>query len=182
MTYQTLTKITLILLFVSTISQILTTIMAFVPPIDFIILIYFEILIIFLANISILYWMYFSVQNAHKFSRKEIQYTPGSAVYFWFIPIMNLYKPLAVISETWNASSTNTLSKTRLDNWWSLWIMSALFTVFAVIISRYASLTPLEIMFLRVYIPEFLSIVFFICSYLFVIELSNRQIDKWELS
>lgn len=70
-------------------------------------------------------WVYHSNKNLRALSGESLEYTPGWAVGWFFIPIANLFKPYRVMKEIWDVSHKNEASDhTRLKQWWAFWILS----------------------------------------------------------
>jgi hypothetical protein len=85
--------------------------------------------------VALLVWIYRAYANLPALQSNEIQFTPGWAVGWFFVPIMNLFRPYQVVRELWNGSDPNrfTLSGQVLDEpassaivgwWWGLRIAS----------------------------------------------------------
>lgn len=49
-------------------------------------------------------WTYWAYRNLRAIGAKRVEYSPGWAVGSWFVPFLNLYRPLEVISELWRGS------------------------------------------------------------------------------
>ena len=66
------------------------------------------------------------------------RYTPGWAVGSWFVPIMNLFRPVQMMGDVFSISDTNPAAKqpytmSRLVMmWWAAWIFSAVLANVAV--------------------------------------------------
>jgi hypothetical protein len=78
-------------------------------------------------------WTYLAYKNLVAFGTRGLSYTPGFAVGYFFIPILNIYKPIQVFSEIWKASdpayvdNSSEWRKTRIAAmipcWWLTWIV-----------------------------------------------------------
>jgi hypothetical protein len=86
-----------------------------------------------------LYWFYRATKNAHQFGAKEIT-SPVMAVIWWFIPILEIWKPYQVAQQIWRASNPqiifsngtewkNLPSSKNIKLWWFLGLLS-IFVVF----------------------------------------------------
>jgi hypothetical protein len=70
-------------------------------------------------------------RNARSFGVKGMEFTPGWCMGWYFVPIMNLFKPYQAVQEIWRAStSTNGRWQDNpvppiLGIWWTMWIISA---------------------------------------------------------
>ena len=73
-------------------------------------------------------WIYRANSNARALGAKEMAFTPGGAVGWYFVPIANLWKPYQAMREIWKAS-TGPLGWQRrpvsalLPCWWLLAIV-----------------------------------------------------------
>lgn len=89
-------------------------------------------LIVFVVTgFPFLRWTYFSNQNAQFLTSDDLEFTPGWAVGWYFIPIMNLWKPYQALKETFKASNPDSAEDWRyaahpeiMPLWWTLWILS----------------------------------------------------------
>ncbi len=87
-------------------------------------------LIVYLvAGTSFLIWTYRIVRNAHTLTYRPLQYSPGWAVGYYFVPILNLFRPFQALSEAhrvsknpgdWAAAPGSHL----LGWWWAMYIIS----------------------------------------------------------
>lgn len=73
--------------------------------------------------VTFLIWVYATHANLHSLGCRDIEFTPGWAVGWFFVPLMNLFKPYQVISEIWRGSDPAALLKafpsgTSLIGWW----------------------------------------------------------------
>lgn len=82
-----------------------------------------------LSAILICRWIFLANRNLRTFSTKKIEFTPGWAVGWYFIPIAHLWKPYEVMKEIWNFSINHTEAERAHNSplilkwWWFLWIM-----------------------------------------------------------
>ena len=78
-------------------------------------------------------WVHRTYRNLPALGAARLRWTPGWAVGFWFIPVVNLFRPYQVMSETWRASDPpygaptdwQALSAPALLAWW--WAMHLLY-------------------------------------------------------
>ncbi|MAT38104.1 MAG: hypothetical protein CL946_00720 [Ectothiorhodospiraceae bacterium] len=75
-------------------------------------------------------WMYRACANAHALRSDRLRFTPGWTVAYWFIPILNLFRPYQVMCEIYRASkpgSSETWNSSKLPGymiaWWMCWIV-----------------------------------------------------------
>ena len=107
--------------------------------------------------IIVLVWFYRATKNIYSFGAKYVN-SPGMAVVWWFIPIMNLWKPHEVAQQIWRASNPEIKltegtewrkvpSSTIIKIWWVLGLVS-IFGVIVVdhvasdLISQYNTIDP----------------------------------------
>jgi len=87
-------------------------------------------LVVFIVTaIVFLKWIYRANLNARQFTSKEMDFTPGWSIGYYFIPVMNLYKPYQAMREIWQVSEAsedwqNVKVSPILAWWWGLWIIS----------------------------------------------------------
>lgn len=93
-----------------------------------------EIPILFLFLLTILVfgiWIVRANKNVRALGARELSTTPGWALGYFFIPILNLWKPKTAMNQLWfasqNPSTWNGKPKEKtqvVDKWWGLWIAS----------------------------------------------------------
>lgn len=82
-----------------------------------------------LGGIVNLIWIYRAHQNVRALGAKHIQFSPGWAVGWFFVPILNLWKPFQAMKQLWYASVNPAGwiggdAPTLLVLWWTLWILA----------------------------------------------------------
>ncbi|MYQ42662.1 protein of unknown function (DUF4328) [Streptomyces sp. LamerLS-316] len=87
--------------------------------------------------------------NAEVFDAALQPMRPGWAIGAWFVPVANLWLPRRIAAGIWTASaqthpdgSRRTVSNAPLNLWWTLWIVSTLFTWVASKNYEQAELSP----------------------------------------
>lgn len=88
-----------------------------------------QVLLFIIQGIVILMWIYRVNKNLHAFGVKEMNYTPGWAVGWYFIPLLSLWKPYQAMKEIFIKSEglTDHPKKNQrylLPTWWALWIIT----------------------------------------------------------
>ena len=78
-----------------------------------------------------LMWLYRVYKNLEVLKVQNLDASAGWAVGYWFIPILNLFKPLKVVSEVYNGSNaetakngygfSDTTTPAMLGFWWACW-------------------------------------------------------------
>jgi hypothetical protein len=89
-------------------------------------------LVFLITGIMFLRWTYLSNRNARALGASGMQFTPGWAVGWYFIPVAHLWKPYQAFKETFKASHPDFVEDWReaphptiLPLWWTLWIMAS---------------------------------------------------------
>jgi hypothetical protein len=88
----------------------------------------------FIGVIGFLLWLHRTVANAEALGRGVRNVSPGAAVLYWFIPILNLFRPYHVVTALYRRSDPDTTLSTdwvaRRDwipsVWWGTWVFSTL--------------------------------------------------------
>ncbi len=86
------------------------------------------------ALIVTLYWFYRANKNIHAFGAKEVS-SPIMAVVWWFIPILDLWKPHSIAQQIWKASNPQIILSNGIEwknsprsniiiLWWVLFLLS----------------------------------------------------------
>jgi hypothetical protein len=78
-----------------------------------------------------LMWFHRAYGNLRLMGTKEADHSPGWAVGYWFVPVMNLFRPHQLTKELWLRSKTlNTLESLPpvpiITLWWYLYVLSGL--------------------------------------------------------
>ncbi len=79
-------------------------------------------------------WLYRMDKNLRAFGAEELQFRPGWVVGYFFVPIMNLYRPYQALSEIWQASDPDPAAHTKAERrpihppsllgvWWGCWLL-----------------------------------------------------------
>jgi hypothetical protein len=87
-----------------------------------------------LTIIFFLIWEHRAYSNLSPLKARNLEYSPGWAVGWWFIPFANLVKPFQVMKEIWMESdpdysedlgflSPNASAPAIFGFWWGLWIV-----------------------------------------------------------
>ncbi|MEX2286862.1 MAG: DUF4328 domain-containing protein [Planctomycetaceae bacterium] len=95
---------------------------------EFVIAITFMGVFIALA-ICFLRWVYRANRNAQALVRSPLTISPGWSVGWYFVPIMNLFKPYQAVKEIWQASTPAVADWRKapvspiVGFWWTFWIL-----------------------------------------------------------
>lgn len=101
----------------------------------------FQILLILLIAIFFLRWFGKAYENVKAFGGPDLSYSVGSAIWSWFVPFLNLFRPYQIAKEIWERSYTalhgpvasrpadaSDDDKTPVTIWWSLLVASGVFS------------------------------------------------------
>ena len=80
-------------------------------------------------------WTFRALKNLHVIKSPEATMSPGWAVAWYFVPIMNLWKPFQGMEQIWRGSRKSAGLATRplsfsLPIWWATWIAINVMTLF----------------------------------------------------
>lgn len=88
------------------------------------------LLVFVITGIMYLRWIYLSNRNARSLGAAGMQFSPGWAVGWYFVPFAMLWKPYQALKETFKASHPDFTQDwqhapypTILPLWWTLWII-----------------------------------------------------------
>lgn len=84
-----------------------------------------------LSVVFVAMWIHRAHANLRAANLDGLEFTPGWAVGWYFIPIANLFKPFQAMRELWNASTgaeyrLEGVAPTEVKLWWACWIISNL--------------------------------------------------------
>lgn len=79
-------------------------------------------------------WFYRVHANLQPLGASGLQYTPGWAAGSWFVPILNLFRPVQIAQEIWRNSDPDAIdsgrvrlepspSSTLIGFWWAAWLV-----------------------------------------------------------
>jgi hypothetical protein len=77
------------------------------------------------SGILFLVWTYRANRNAHCLSGTQMQFSPGWAVGWYFIPVLNVWKPYQALREIWQVSEGAAASSHESKSWFVLvyWVL-----------------------------------------------------------
>ncbi|MDB4780351.1 DUF4328 domain-containing protein [bacterium] len=75
-------------------------------------------------------WIVRANKNARALGADDLRITPGWAVGYFFVPILNLWRPYQAMKGLWQASHspsswTSLTASPILPAWWTLWLVSS---------------------------------------------------------
>lgn len=91
-----------------------------------------QLALILVTVVAWLVWQYRAYANLRLVGSRETEYTPGWSVGYWFIPILNLFRPYQITAELWRRSE---LSNARdplgglsgpalIGAWWIVYLVT----------------------------------------------------------
>lgn len=85
--------------------------------------------IFLVTGITFLKWIYRANLNCRGFGARDMQFTPGGSVGWYFIPFLNLVRPYQAMKEIWKVSTDPARWQVQegsgiLRLWWTFWILS----------------------------------------------------------
>jgi hypothetical protein len=72
-------------------------------------------------------WIYQAGSNIAEAGFNDLDFTPGARIWWYAIPIANLFKPFQGMRELWNASHGSHHyddNNSLVSAWWALWLVS----------------------------------------------------------
>lgn len=140
------------------------------------------------SGVLILRWIYQANQNARQFGAKDMAFSPGWSIGFYFIPIVSLWKPYQAMKEIWQASQNPAnwpVEKVSsiLGIWWFFWIANSIVGQAVFRLSRRAEEIS-EIMNVNLVsqTSEVISIPLALVTWLMIKNVSNAQLAMQERS
>jgi hypothetical protein len=84
-----------------------------------------------LAGLLIIFWILRVSRNAHVLKGRALQNSPiFSALWWWIIPFMSVFKPVSAIDEIWEVSAASPERRRQgrwvLGVWWASWIANGI--------------------------------------------------------
>lgn len=74
--------------------------------------------------VAFLMWKFRANHNAAAIAGRPLEISPGWSVGWYFVPIMNLFRPFQAMKEIYQASAPRHASTALVTAWWTLWIIS----------------------------------------------------------
>jgi hypothetical protein len=91
-------------------------------------------------------WQHRAQRNAIELADRKLEFTPGWAVGWWFVPFANLVKPFQTVRELWKASHGGYDERivgtwSVIGWWWGLWLGANVLERFVVRLGSMESLS-----------------------------------------
>jgi hypothetical protein len=91
-----------------------------------------DFLVLAVTGILTLVWIYRANSNAHALTVQPMEFSPGWAVGWNFVPVAALWKPFQAVREIWEVSQSPGAetdgTPAILRWWWGLWIVNNIFS------------------------------------------------------
>jgi len=83
------------------------------------------ILVFISAGVVYSFWVYRAYKNLRALGHTYTDFTPGSAVGYFFVPFVNLWKPYQAVSEIWTKSdpSESSSGSAVVGLWWACFLI-----------------------------------------------------------
>jgi hypothetical protein len=65
-------------------------------------------------------WLHHAYRNLRALGSGNLRYATATAVWSWFVPILNLWRPKQVINDVWRASDPEAPADQSDGNWWGM--------------------------------------------------------------
>lgn len=116
----------------------------------------FQFLVIIVTYVLFCMWIHRAYRNVKVLHNDKLLYSPGWAVGWYFIPIVNLVLPFLVMREIWKGSSPHGVIGDKLAwkkergsallvFWWISWILSGVISYIPSLLDRQAKTTVQQI-------------------------------------
>lgn len=88
-----------------------------------------QLAVLVATGTGFLRWIHRAHVNTRTMGATGLKYSPGWAIGWFFVPILNLWKPLNAMKQLWQASSNPDSWRSEppapmLNTWWTLWLLS----------------------------------------------------------
>jgi hypothetical protein len=148
-------------------------------------------IVAFIASVVVfLIWEYRAFSNLSPLKARNLEFSPGWAVGWWFIPFANLVKPYQAMKELWSGSSpefnedldylpSGEAIPSVFSFWWALWI---LYSIGARIVDRAfdANATDFSNLALGELVVSSLGIIACMLAIFIVRDITSRQTERCE--
>jgi uncharacterized protein DUF4328 len=90
-----------------------------------------QLLVFILSGIAWLLWLYRAYANLRLVGTRQSRFTPGWAVGYWFVPLVNLVRPYQIVADLWRRSDTQNGEATVVPSgvpallplWWGVYLI-----------------------------------------------------------
>jgi Domain of unknown function (DUF4328) len=143
------------------------------------------LLVLAAAGIFFLRWLHLSYRNLRELRTEDMRFTPGWAVGYWFIPILNLWRPKQILDDLWRATDERAdespemwrslPSSTLVRAWWVLLLASTVVGLYARSFARTETITEAKHHNLALLVSQLLVFATAPCLFALVGVLTSRQ-------
>jgi uncharacterized membrane protein YeaQ/YmgE (transglycosylase-associated protein family) len=140
------------------------------------------------TGVMFCFWIHRAHKNLPAFGVQNLRFSPGWAVGGFFVPILNLVRPVQVVTEIWKASDPNAPTGTGWQNapgspligfWWLAYVVSSLVgNVAARLATNANTLSQIMTASQMTVASDFVSVGAAILAILVVREIDRRQEEK----
>lgn len=83
------------------------------------------------TGITWLMWQHKAHANLRLFGARDLRFTPGWGVGWWFIPFANVVQPVRAVAELHRHSTAGGRGLARVGWWWTFWLAQAALAIAA---------------------------------------------------
>jgi hypothetical protein len=143
-----------------------------------------------ISVVAFLIWEHRAFSNLSPLKARNLEFSPGWAVGWWFVPFANLVKPYQSMKELWLGSSpefnedldylpSGEAVPSMFSFWWALWV---LYSIGARIVDRAfdANATDFSMLALGELVVNSLGIIACILLISIVRDITRRQTERYE--
>ena len=133
-----------------------------------------------------LVWQHRAQRNLSRLGVRQLRFTPGWSVGWWFVPIANLWKPFQSVRELWRGSKAGVddafwageRTWAVIGWWWGTWLASNISLRLSVGLSREATIDDYIASDNLALFQEALSIAAAVLAIALVRSITRRQAEK----
>ena len=84
-----------------------------------------QVIFTILTMIVFAVWIYCAGRNLAHTNAGDLEFSPASRVWWFAVPILNLFKPFQGMRELWNASHDQwpyDTNQALISTWWAIWL------------------------------------------------------------
>ena len=145
-----------------------------------------------LTGVLFLVWLYRAHSNLEALEARNLQFTPGWAVGWWFVPFANLVKPFQVVREVWwdsdpeignepvFLSESLRSAPTYMGIWWAMWLLSNIASNITSRVYDPETMSNVEVGGFLFIITGILSVIAAVLAIMVVKDITQRQADRFE--
>jgi hypothetical protein len=149
-----------------------------------------QLLVRIVTAIAFCMWFYRAYKNLKAWGIPGLKYSAGWAVGYFFIPILNLFRPYQIAQEIWKASDPqvpleagpqwrDNSGSSVIGAWWTFWIIANIVGQIAFRLSR-SNITDPEGFMLVMIVSDLLRIIVAGFAILMIFRVQARQAQKLE--